>query len=106
MPGQGSDRGLAEPLGFGQCLVSPTVVGQGALPRFRHLVVALAATKAPEGLGLLGFGFAGGFLSRAVLDIGDVLCGADLAWWWWWCGIGVEARRAVRSAGAAVEMSS
>ena len=99
MPGQGSDRGLAGPLVLRPVFplaVSATVVGLGALPTFRHLVAALAALKAPEGLDPQGLGVARGFLSRAVLD--------DTALtWWWWCGIGVAARGAVRRAGAAVQ---
>ena len=99
MPGQGSDRGLARPLVLWPVFplaVSATVVGLGALPTFRHLVAALAALKAPEGLDPQGLGVARGFLSRAVLD--------DTALtWWWWCEIGVAARGAVRRAGAAVQ---
>ena len=106
MPGQGSDRGLAGPLVLRPVFplaVSATVVGLGALPTFRHLVAALAALKAPEGLDPQGLGIARGFLSRAMfLDVGDVLGGPALAWRWW-CGIGVAAREAVRSAGAALE---
>ena len=74
-PGQGSDRSLAGPLVLRPVFplaVSPTVVGLRALPRFRHLVVALAATKAPEGLDLLGFGFAGDGGVRLWVEPGGV----------------------------------
>ena len=85
MLGQGSHRGLARPLVLRPVFplaVSPTVVGLRALPTLRHLVAALAARKAPEGLDPQGLGIARGFFPRAVLGIGGVLGGAALTWWW------------------------